>query len=275
MSSKNGLTVDWRNERLYVPVNEPLGAVHFRPLRTLGAVNRIERRRVTLPQAIASELRRKIATGELGPGQQLPGHRELAVAFSVSVGTIREAISMLVSSGLIETRAARGTFVVDNAKLPTVARLPVERREAEELIEARRVVELEIAGLAAERASQQQIEQLRSRVAAMAAAIESPAAYLAADIAFHVALGEAAGNRFLLRALEDVWSRLSHDMELSAETAIRRFGNLGFSIPSHQQLVDAIEAHDGAEARRIARGLMDRSHEFVLGVYALRPPDGD
>src|SRR5437764_827874 len=84
----------------------------------------------TPPKAIAEELRRRIREGELRPGDRLPGHRELASDFSVSLGSVREAISMLVSAGLIETRAARGTYVagVDAAR----GGRPTERTEIHE-----------------------------------------------------------------------------------------------------------------------------------------------
>ena len=75
-------------------------------------------RRENLPATIAGRLRRRIVQGELPPGTQLPGHRELAASFSVSVGSVREAISMLISEGLIETRAGRGTYIVDGGNLP-------------------------------------------------------------------------------------------------------------------------------------------------------------
>ena len=68
-------------------------------------------RRSNLPAIIASELRGQILRGELKPGAQLPGHRELAAMHAVSVGSVREAISMLISAGLIETRPGRGTYV--------------------------------------------------------------------------------------------------------------------------------------------------------------------
>ncbi len=218
---------------------------------------------------IAAELRRRIASGELQPGEQLPGHRELAAAFSVSLGSVREAISMLVSSGLIETKAARGTFVVEDVELPVSGAFPLERREAEELLEARRLLELQIASLAAERATPAQIDDLRSAVTRMLASGASATAYVDADIAFHLSLADAAGNRYLRRALEDLWLRLKSDMELSAETAIRRFGSLGFSVGAHGELIDAIEAGDTERAREVAQTLMEGSHEFVLGLYAL------
>src|SRR5262249_9762454 len=88
-------------------------------------------RRANLPMAIADQLRRQIAAGEFTPGQQLPGHRDLASIFNVSVGTVREAISTLVSEGLIEARAGWGTFVAETRALRAGEPLapPLERQE--------------------------------------------------------------------------------------------------------------------------------------------------
>jgi GntR family transcriptional repressor for pyruvate dehydrogenase complex len=242
-------------------------------MRSLGPL-----RRRNLPTAIADQLRSQIRKGVLEPGERLPGHRELAASFSVSVGSVREAISMLTSTGLVETRAGRGTFVADVATgvqleaspLHVTPTLPVlDRRAVEELIEAREVLELQIAQLAARRATPEQIEELRRRVDTMDAAAANPNDYPDADVEFHLALAEAAGNRFLLHAMVDIRTLLKQDMALGAEAAIRRFGDLHMSVASHRELVAAIEAHDPERARRILSTIVSRNHEFVLGLYAL------
>src|SRR5579872_7230066 len=125
----------------------------------------------TLPLTIAESLRERIANGEFGAGERLPGHRELAQSYSVSVGSVREAISMLISAGLVEARASRGTFVA-STRPGTVGEEPLERKEAEELIEAREVLELCLAAMAAERASAEQIARLRQRVERLARAAD-------------------------------------------------------------------------------------------------------
>lgn len=229
-------------------------------------------RRPTLSVSIAERLRGRILGGRLHPGDRLSGHRELAAEYGVSVGSVREAISMLVSEGLIETRAGRGTFVAAPSEVPAAPGPPLERKEIEELIEAREVLELQIAAMAAERASAAQIAKLRQAVERMQAAVSDPGSYPEADVDFHLALAEAAGNRFLLRAMTELRALLRRDMELSAEAGIRRFGNLQFSVDSHRRLVDAIEAADADEARRLLFETMSRNHEFVLGLYALARP---
>ena len=231
-------------------------------------------RRENVPSTIAARLRRQIAQGELSPGDQLPGNRELAVMYSVSVGSVREAISMLISQGIVETRAGRGTYVVsgdDTTGAAATVGVPLRRREAEELIEAREVIEVQVAALAAERATPRQIEKLRRCVEQMDAASGNAEDYPDADVEFHLALAEAAGNRYLFKAMTDIRALLKTDMELGAEAAIRRFGDLRLSVDGHRGLVDAIETQDSGAARERVSAIVLRNREFVLGLYALAP----
>lgn len=230
--------------------------------------------RVSLPAKIADELRSRIAHGALQPGDQLPGHRDLAAEYGVSLGAAREAISILIGDGHIETRAGRGTYVAE--RVPSLQREggPVSRKDIEELIEARELLGLSLAGMAAERASAADVELLRRAVARMQASAADAAAYPEADLEFHLALARAAGNRFLLHAVNDLRALLRTDIELAAAAGIQRFGTLQFSVDAHGDLVDAIEAGEPDRARRILFDLMSRHHEFVLGLYAFAP-DGN
>ncbi len=231
-------------------------------------------RRANLSESIADRLRSRIVGGELRDGDQLPGHRELAAIYSVSVGSVREALSMLISDGLVETRAGRGTFVVAGRSRRR-GRLPAPRlgrKEVEEVIEAREVIEAQLAAFAAERATAEHIHELRRCLDRMRAAASDADAYTQADVEFHLALARAAGNRFLLQAMTDIRGLLEQDMELSAEMAIRRFGGLEFSIDSHRLLVDSIEARDPDAARALLLKTTGRNREFVFGLYALAEP---
>ncbi len=218
-------------------------------------------RRANLSESIADRLRSRIVGGELRDGDQLPGHRELAAIYSVSVGSVREALSMLISDGLVETRAGRGTFVVAGRSRRR-GRLPAPRL-------GRKEVE---AAFAAERATAEHIRELRRCLDRMRAAASDADAYTQADVEFHLALARAAGNRFLLQAMTDIRGLLEQDMELSAEMAIRRFGGLEFSIDSHRLLVDSIEARDPDAARALLLKTTGRNREFVFGLYALAEP---
>jgi len=237
-------------------------------------------KRANLPSSIADRIRRQIGSGQLKPGEQLPGHRELATMFSVSVGSVREAISMLVSEGLIATRAGHGTFVVETTEqIPTVwSASPLDRDKVEELIDAREVLEGALAALAAERATAAQIDQLRSIVDRMQEAHGDAATFLAADVELHQLLAEAANNRYLLKAMGGIRSMLRRDLELGAELSIRRVGDLQFAVDEHRQVIEAIAARDPGAAREAMINVIGHNRETVLGMYAHVPmnvtPDG-
>lgn len=225
---------------------------------------------------IATDLRSQIDEGALQPGDQLPGHRELAARYSVSLGAAREAISMLIGDGLIETRAGRGTYVAESSRLPRgEAAPPVSRRELEELLEAHELLALDVVEMAAGRASATQIRRLREVLEWMEAATTDAETYSEADLAFQLAIGEAAGNRYLLRAMHDIRLAMRRDLEVSAGVGIQRFGSLRYSVEANRSLVDAIEAGDAVEARRILLEVMNRHHEFAIGLYALAPEPPD
>lgn len=225
--------------------------------------------RETLPTGIAAAIRRQIESGEFAVGERLPGHRDLARQYSVSLSSVREAISMLVSAGLIETKAGRGTFVA--AELPPSHRLgpPLTRGEVEELVEARALIEVRLAELAAARATDDQVSALIEAVERMDAASASAQSYPDADVEFHLALAAAANNRYLLQAMNDLRVYLRDDMVLGADAAIRRFGDLRPSVESHRELAQAVADHNPTGAADAAASIVRRNRDFVLGLYAL------
>jgi GntR family transcriptional repressor for pyruvate dehydrogenase complex len=224
-------------------------------------------RREKLSDAVAERLRAQIREGGLKPDERLPGHRELAEAFSVGLSSIREAISMLASEGLVETRAGRGTFVREGRRPPLTlaASGPLSQREVEEAIEAREVLELQLAAMAAEHASPEDVARLRECLAAMEAAVDDASAYAQADLDLHLAIAAASRNRFLQQAMEQIRSIMRSNMEVSFFVALERRGSLQVSLDSHRELVEQIEAGDAEGARKTVFTIMSRHHGFVLG----------
>ena len=224
-------------------------------------------RREKLSETVAERLRLQIREGGLKPGARLPGHRELADAFSVGLSSIREAISMLVSEGLIETRAGRGTFVREGGKPLTLSgtAVPLSQREVEEVIEAREVLELQLAVMAAERAAPADVAALRRCLAAMEAAVDDASAYAEADLQLHLTVAKASRNRFLQQAMEQLRELMRQNMEVSFQAALERRGDLEFSLDSHRRLVECIEAGDAEATRATVFEIMSRHHELVLG----------
>ncbi len=225
-------------------------------------------KRQSLPAAIADRLRATIVAGELSAGARLAGHRDLARQYDVSIGSVREALSMLTSEGLVEIRPGSGTFVASglDRRLPTT---PQSLPEIRDLIEARKVIESRIAALAADRATPEQLVAITMALARMEAAAGTPLTFVEADLAFHLAVAAAANNRYLRAMMDDLRELLRDDIRLSVETAFARTGTLEPSLTLHRELAGCIVGGDATGAALAALAILERNEQFVLGLYSL------
>lgn len=150
---------------------------------------------------VVRRIRGMIDDGELTPGTRLPAERELAVRFGVARGSLRTALRTLQGMGVIESRHGSGTYVPSGPpRLPAQGLsliAAVHRVDAQALYDARSVLEVAVAGLAAQNATPAQVAVLGRDADAMMASLDDAETYWQHDIAFHKHLGEASGNPIL------------------------------------------------------------------------------
>ena len=134
------------------------------------------------------QIEQRILTGELRSGDRLPTERELAEQFQVSRTAVREALKILAQKGLVDMRPGRGTKVIDGANealshsLGLVMKLKLgEVGGSNMLVEVREMLEVEIAALAAARATDTDVAALREAVLAMDAHLCDADAFIVAD----------------------------------------------------------------------------------------------
>ena len=206
----------------------------------------IERRKVY--EQVSERLSAQIGT-TLQPGDALPSERELAERYRVGRSSVREALRMLESRGLIESRGS-GTFVIAPWRNPfqeplslVVAGEDVDRTQ---LFEVRRMLEAEAAALAAKRRSLGDLELMHEATDEMEAAIDSADAYVAADIRYHLVIAEATGNRLLLHLMQAIRERLTEMFG----TVFKFPGGPERSVAQHRLITQAIAAEDAERARQ-------------------------
>lgn len=219
-----------------------------------------------------------IVAGVIPPGAMLPREADLAAQFGVSRGVAREAIRGLEERGLISVKHGRGATVNDDVKWdifsPEVLAVLLESaRGAEvlrEYLECRRILEIEAAGLAAERATAQHLTALADALAQMTTSAErsrtNSAAedfYHEADIAFHRAVIAATGNKALGRMTEPIHHALAQARRPLARPQYR----LERSLPEHKRILAAIADRDGDGARSAMRAHLATVEEY-LNEYA-------
>jgi GntR family transcriptional regulator, transcriptional repressor for pyruvate dehydrogenase complex len=146
---------------------------------------------------------------QLKPGDQLPAERDLAQRFGVSRTAVREAVKALREKGLVEAYSGRGTFVTNGTSQAIRQSLDLmirinQQEGSTHLAELRYMLEPEIAALATTRIEEQLLGTMREAVAAMERSLHDPDAYVEADLDFHLALAEAAGNPLILSLLDSI-----------------------------------------------------------------------
>ena len=212
----------------------------------------IDRRRVT--DQIMDSLVRMIANGKLKPGDKLPAEHELMKQFGVGRSSLREAIGALSLLGLLTVQPGHGTHVNASsdrflAKPFKWGMLTMGRDKLHELIEARIVIETAIVGMAAERATEEDLAEIRRHHARMASAKKGGKRTIQADLGFHSALAKASHNSVLMRFLSGLRQPMRNWMEQKASF------NWGYDevIEQHDAIVKAIEAHDIEKAQSALR----------------------
>src|SRR5229473_205686 len=151
---------------------------------------------------VIEKLRGMIHRGELRAGDRLPPERDLAKMFGVSRPTLRAGIRSLAAVGVLQSRQGAGTFVQSDES-PALDSSPLRLMAAlhgltpPEMFEARQSLEMAIAGLAAERATSDQMATMSEEITGMYASLDQPEQFLVHDMAFHQAVAAASGNRIL------------------------------------------------------------------------------
>ena len=217
-------------------------AVNFHPVRPARASDEV-----------VQQIKALIFSGRLGPGDQLPPEKDLTEQFGLSRITIRDALRVLESEGLVEIRvgARGGAFVARpttqriSESLTTLLRL--QHVTIQELIEARLVVEPQMASLAAKRATAGDVQAMEQAIAAARAGHRAgDPRFMPHSIAFHLALAEASRNQVLLSTVNSIRAPFQEALATApaADMAER-------AIADHQLILDAIKARDGERAQQV------------------------
>lgn len=210
-----------------------------------------------MADALASEIR----AGRLATGLKLPTEVAMAEQFAVSRTVVREAISRLKSLGLVDSRQGSGVYVRDArfAPLSFDMRYAGSQVAVVQMVELRRGLETEVAGLAAERRQPSDVALIRLSITKLAAAVQAGGDGVTEDIAFHRAIAETARNPFLLDTLHYLGQFLISAMRVTRANEARRIDFASQVADEHQHIVDAIEAGDAKAARSAAAGHMSNA----------------
>jgi GntR family transcriptional repressor for pyruvate dehydrogenase complex len=199
-------------------------------------------------ELVAERLTEEISSRTLARGDLLPPERELVAAFGVGRSSVREALRMLESRGLIEGRG-NGTFAVAHLTNPLnhSLNLLLEADEADvaELFEIRRILEGESAALAAARRTRPQLARMTEAIDGMVAGLSSEEEFINADLRFHLTIAEATRNRVAIHLMDAIRGLLQRALSSSYHVA----GSPERAIEMHRLIFEAIHDRRPDQAR--------------------------
>jgi GntR family transcriptional repressor for pyruvate dehydrogenase complex len=150
---------------------------------------------------VADEIRRMILTGEVQPGEFLPTRKQLAGQFGVGLSTVQEAIQALSAVGMLESRPGKGTWVrgdaLDVLIHPEAVRTRLGELHLRKIYEARGAIEVALTKMAAQRATPEDIHRIQKAVERMESSLDDNAAFVEADLDFHLGVARAGKNELL------------------------------------------------------------------------------
>jgi GntR family transcriptional regulator, transcriptional repressor for pyruvate dehydrogenase complex len=191
-----------------------------------------------------------IGEGTLRPGDRLPPERDLALQLGVSRPTIRAGLRWLAAMGVVRARQGSGTFITDGPPRMEPGALgmlaSLHRFTRDEMFEARRVLEVGVAGLAAERATPEHLAAMADELTGLFAALDAPQTFLVRDVRFHRAVAAGSGNP-VLAALVELVSALVYDRR---RLTVERATDLKEAAEMHRRIYAAIRARAPERARR-------------------------
>jgi DNA-binding FadR family transcriptional regulator len=228
-----------------------------------------------LSHGLFVQLAEQIKSGKLAPGARLPTEAELTRAARVSRTVVREAVAALRAEGLVITRQGVGAFVSAEATRAPFRIDPDKLQSLGEILnvmELRLGVEIESAGLAAERASRAQVRAVGAALEAIGRAAAQGKSAVDEDLALHRAIASATGNPEFVRFLQFIGRHLIPRRTVSGlpEQMGGRRAYLALIQEEHRRIYDAIDKRDPGAAREAMRRHLTRSLDRYRKLAAAR-----
>lgn len=211
-------------------------------------------RKRNIPRQVAEQIINLIISGELKPGDKLPSEKQLEKMFGVSRPSIREALSALSMSEIIEMCHGEGSYVknveINNYIHPLAVKMLIQTGKVYELLETRLLIEPQIAGLAAKRAQKEELEELAKMIKDMEKEVLAGNLAQDEDTQFHLYLGKAAHNIILEEIMQNLAPLIRHHQMHTRQYSRFMPGRPLDVLEQHRSIYEAIRDGDSRKAKR-------------------------
>ena len=222
--------------------------------------------RTTLTADVCRKLVTHLVRGDWQEGDRLPAERELCRRLGVGRASLREALKALEIMGMIESRVGEGTFVCRRSEFlarPLLWSIAgSDETQVSELIESRRLMEGELAALAAERRTPADLDHIAGHILRMESTLEQADQFLEADLDFHLAIAEAAHNRILLNAVQLIRNLMRQWIMQTVQVP----HTTPEALAQHRVIFEAISHRDKEAARAAMIGHLESMGQRLLAA---------
>jgi GntR family transcriptional repressor for pyruvate dehydrogenase complex len=216
-------------------------------------------RKGSVVEDVIEQLKALIGTRQYPPNAKLPSERDMARELGVSVPSLREALRTLAVMGVVDTRHGSGTRVAPASanlfRVPFEFLMRLDPPTIDELVGTRELIEVFLAGRAAETRTAEDLAAMEAALQAMRDAGGDPARAVEADVRFHQAIAAAARNRVLQRMM----GCLQDEIRLQMKSAVPGVRDRAAMLDYHAGIVEAIRKRRPEEARRAMKKHMDET----------------
>jgi GntR family transcriptional repressor for pyruvate dehydrogenase complex len=216
-----------------------------------------------VPELILDEITRWITEGFLKPGDRLPSESEMAERFGVGRSSLREAMRALQLLGIVEVIQGKGTFLRQTYVLPLATDWARISRMGliSQVMEARQVIEVAIAQLAAERATEEDIAAMRAAIQRAEEAHGNSMISGEASVDFHLALAEATHNDVLAlmyKTVRDLYLETARQTQMTPESVEDR-------LHDHRRILECVEQQNPELASKLMAEHIEKGRQFLAG----------
>jgi GntR family transcriptional repressor for pyruvate dehydrogenase complex len=231
-------------------------------------------KKTRIAEEVADRIRALILDGTFPQAQPLPSERVLTERFGVSRGSIRDALRMLETIGLLETRHGRGTFPhelsVDRLVAPLASMMTYQQDLQDELLDVRRMFEPAVARVAATRMTDEDFADLQRILDAQRRKLKTGQSAIVEDTAFHAALARSTRNRVVVSLMATL-----NDLLVESRTlTLKQKGRPAKSIEGHEAVVAALRRGDAEGAAQAMCDHIDQIADLQLHARELRDDAG-
>jgi len=223
-------------------------------------------------EEIVEQIKQLILDGHIKPGDKLPSERHLVESFKVSRASIREALSALEMMGLIEVRTGEGAYFrqlqADSMAVSLTWALSMEKGSVLELLEVRRMMEVQAVGYAAERATAEELNELEAILNSMQLNLyNSGTLSEKADHSFHYHIARATHNKIIIRLMDTISDHLQHLIRASRSKLYEGKYTPELLYDEHVRILSALKDRNAEEARKQMTIHLSGVEEEILKVF--------